>query len=149
MGHARREMLAPDLATTEHKGDALVTLRTIIAGVVRAEDLQASPPLPRSSITNQVIDIVHVITIALLPIQQSNRPSIASLIGKTVRGKGSLQSGRGWWGNGMQLDELKRRTAERIARNSPRSTLGACVGARIIIPRVCAPPQHLSQLVRI
>ena len=45
MGHARREMLAPDLATTEHKGDALVTLRTIIAGVVRAEDLQASPPL--------------------------------------------------------------------------------------------------------
>lgn len=29
----------PDLASVEHKHDAMVTLRTIITGVVRAEDL--------------------------------------------------------------------------------------------------------------
>ena len=40
----------PDLASVEHKHDAMVTLRTIITGVVRHEDLAASPSIP------QVID---------------------------------------------------------------------------------------------
>jgi hypothetical protein len=35
----------PDLAAHEHTGEALVTLRTIITGVVRAEDLASSPPV--------------------------------------------------------------------------------------------------------
>lgn len=37
----------PDLASVEHKHDALVTLRTIITGVVRHEDLVASPTIPQ------------------------------------------------------------------------------------------------------
>lgn len=37
----------PDLAAHEHTGEALVTLRTIITGVVRAEDLASSPSLPK------------------------------------------------------------------------------------------------------
>ncbi len=36
----------PDLAAHEHTGEALVTLRTIITGVVRHEDLVSSPSLP-------------------------------------------------------------------------------------------------------
>jgi hypothetical protein len=37
----------PDLASTEHKGDPLVTLRTIITGVIRQEDLEASPSVTK------------------------------------------------------------------------------------------------------
>ena len=37
----------PDLASVEHKHDAMVTLRTIITGVVRHEDLVSSPSIPQ------------------------------------------------------------------------------------------------------
>ncbi len=37
----------PDLAAHEHTGEALVTLRTIITGVVRAEDLVSSPTITK------------------------------------------------------------------------------------------------------
>lgn len=47
----------PDLAAHEHTGEALVTLRTIITGVVRAEDL-ASPALTKI-IEHQPSDCNH------------------------------------------------------------------------------------------
>jgi hypothetical protein len=39
VGIALLRKVLPDLAAHEHTGEALVTLRTIITGVVRAEDL--------------------------------------------------------------------------------------------------------------